>query len=909
MCIFAFLKLTDYFLMKRFLLFLAFLVTFLSVFAQGIDFQLRDNYLPDNIDSANCVIYPDGNTWDVKIGWSSEPIISNLNIPLVGDLNGDGVPEIVCCTKNGDITAHPYRYNNEFIVYDGFTKHVKARITLPVEQKITANDAAAYGLIKLSDGKGLIVVACGDYMLRAFDILKANYNEPYWVSDVPYGSEFADWAVNVSFADFNSDGIPEVYVRNKIYNAETGVLLAQADGSNTGSSYGHWSHGKHYKLSSPLAANVLGDDNLELILGNKIYSVQINNPDGQSSNSITLEKSLTPPDGVVEDGHAQVADFNSDGFLDVFISVRNTDESDGTVYGYVWDVHDDIVSTPFAINTSFSGKSIPMIGDIDNDDLIEVIIQSGAANTDQKVQTYKYNPDSRTFSYMWGLNVKENSYSNSITAFDFNQDGLLELIICDEEKLRIVNGSGKSHITHNDTVSFYVMETFPYEEVTIMQYPVIADVDDDGIAEIVSVGSDKLNFIESDGSLWAPARKVWNQYMYNVTNINNDLTITQHHFNNATPFVDPDGVVRHPFNNFLQQATTLDQYGRPFFAAPDVNVYDITMNDFVLKVEYRNDGDNILYGPYNITAFANEFGGEVLYTRNIDDNLPQFTDAVELIALDKNDLCGNHDLNSIVVAINCLDAGIVQDDVNHQECDTTNNIGIFDFSGISGASDTVFVHKKTCSSFTWFDSTFYESGTHIHIVNNEESCDSIYKLDLVIQDSLDFSILGLTDLIVSSGLWPGTYYYYIPDSLYLTDCDLEWTCSNPLWEITTTENKFKCRLVVMDTVTTTLTARANCEDVCTGSYSLTLRSSHIYDNDDEVNTDIYPNPTNTTLTIKGDRLRRVKFYNTAGQIVKKYYLELPLAEMIVDVRDLRRGVYIVEIETITDKVIKRVVIY
>ena len=211
MCIFAFLKLTDYFLMKRFLLFLAFLVTFLSVFAQGIDFQLRDNYLPDNIDSANCVIYPDGNTWDVKIGWSSEPIISNLNIPLVGDLNGDGVPEIVCCTKNGDITAHPYRYNNEFIVYDGFTKHVKARITLPVEQKITANDAAAYGLIKLSDGKGLIVVACGDYMLRAFDILKANYNEPYWVSDVPYGSEFADWAVNVSFADFNSDGIPEVY--------------------------------------------------------------------------------------------------------------------------------------------------------------------------------------------------------------------------------------------------------------------------------------------------------------------------------------------------------------------------------------------------------------------------------------------------------------------------------------------------------------------------------------------------------------------------------------------------------------------------------------------------------------------------------------------------------------------------
>lgn len=895
--------------MKKTIIFFAFLTTFLSVFAQGIDFQLRDDYLPDNIDSANCVIYPDGNTWNVKIGWSSEPRISNLNIPLVGDLNGDGVPEIVCWTKDGDSHITPYRYNNEFIVYDGFTKHVKAIVTLPDEQKITANDAAAYGLIKTSNRKGLIVVACGDYMLRAYDILKANYSEPYWVSDVPYGSEFADWAVNVSFADFNSDGIPEVYVRDKIYNAETGVLLAQADGSNTGSSFGHWSHEKHYKLSSPLAANVLGDDNLELILGNKIYSVEINNPNGQSSNSITLAKSLTPPDGVVEDGHAQVADFNSDGFLDVFISVRDTDESNGTVYGYVWDVHNDIVSTPFAISTSFSGKSIPMIGDIDNDDFMEVIIQCGAAGTDQKVQTYKYNPDSRTFSYMWGLNVKENSFSNSVTAFDFNQDGLLELIICDEEKLRIVNGSGKSHITHNDTIAFYVMETFPYEEVTIMQYPVIADADDDGIAEIISVGSNKLNFIESDGSLWAPARKVWNQYMYNVTNVNNDLTITQHHFNNATPFVDPDGVVRHPFNNFLQQATTLDQYGRPFFAAPDVYVHDITMDDFVLKVEYRNDGDNILYGPYNITAFANEFGGEVLYTNIIEDNLPQFTDAVEFIALDKNDLCGNHDLNNIVVAINCFDASITQNDLNHQECDTTNNIGFFDFSGISSASDTVFVHKKTCSEFTWFDNTYYESGSYTHIINNEESCDSIYKLDLVIQDSLEFSVQGLTDLIVSSNMWPGTYNYYIPDSSYLADCDLEWTCSNPLWNMITLGNKFVCRLIVLDTVTTTLTARVNCEDVCVGTYSLRLHASHIYDNIVDIESEIYPNPTRSTLTIRGDLLMRAKFYNTSGQLVKNYPIELPQNEVVINVQDLKRGVYIVEITTMKDKVYKRVVIY
>ena len=92
------------------------------------------------------------------------------------------------------------------------------------------------------------------------------------------------------------------------------------------SSYGHWSHQTLYKLSSPLAADVVGDDDLELILGNMIYDVEINNKEGRESNSITLVKSITPPSGVVDDGNVQVADFNLDGNLDVFISVRNVAE-------------------------------------------------------------------------------------------------------------------------------------------------------------------------------------------------------------------------------------------------------------------------------------------------------------------------------------------------------------------------------------------------------------------------------------------------------------------------------------------------------------------------------------------------------------------------------------------------------
>ena len=126
----------------------------------------KDNpiILPDNMDSVSCVFFPENVDWGVRVGWSSESIASNFNIPLVGDLDDDGNPEIVCCSQNGDMHIEPYRYNDELLVFDGVTKQLKTTISL--QSKITASDVAAYGLVKLSNRKGLIVVASFDYKLR-----------------------------------------------------------------------------------------------------------------------------------------------------------------------------------------------------------------------------------------------------------------------------------------------------------------------------------------------------------------------------------------------------------------------------------------------------------------------------------------------------------------------------------------------------------------------------------------------------------------------------------------------------------------------------------------------------------------------------------------------------------------------
>ena len=61
--------------------------------------------------------------------------------------------------------------------------------------------------------------------------------------------------------------------------------------------------------------------------------------------------------------------------------------------------------------------------------------------------------------------------------------------------------------------------------------PVVADVNGDGSAEIVTGGwngSPLLHVFEGKNGPWAKARPIYNQYSYNVTNVNSDGTIPAH---------------------------------------------------------------------------------------------------------------------------------------------------------------------------------------------------------------------------------------------------------------------------------------------------------------------------------------------------------------------------------------------
>jgi Tfp pilus tip-associated adhesin PilY1 len=77
-----------------------------------------------------------------------------------------------------------------------------------------------------------------------------------------------------------------------------------------------------------------------------------------------------------------------------------------------------------------------------------------------------------------GANVQDFSGLATATAFDFLGDGVAEAIYADETQIYVFDGkTGQINLTS------------PRQSGTLIEYPVVADIDNDGSAEIVYVSN------------------------------------------------------------------------------------------------------------------------------------------------------------------------------------------------------------------------------------------------------------------------------------------------------------------------------------------------------------------------------------------------------------------------------------
>jgi YD repeat-containing protein len=227
--------------------------------------------------------------------------------------------------------------------------------------------------------------------------------------------------------------------------------------------------------------------------------------------------------------------------------------------------------------------SIPTVSDLDGNGRPEIIVPIHRAPSgyawippDNVFKTilyaYEYNSDDNTLGIKWQKefvnDVRGLVYVSPVTTFDFDGDGAVEVVYITDQELYTLDGRDGSTL-------FEMGITQLGHPHRVSEYPTIADVDNDGNAEIVTPANQTIHVANAPirrGVLalgdvkgnWRGARRVWNQYAYTITNVNEDASIPRVPLNNWQIY-----------NNYLTQTISGDGDA---FAAPDLTVSQVMVD-------------------------------------------------------------------------------------------------------------------------------------------------------------------------------------------------------------------------------------------------------------------------------------------------------------------------------------------
>ncbi len=344
----------------------------------------------------------------------------------------------------------------------------------------------------------------------------------------------------VAVADMNNDGNGEIAG----IGADGRVVLIDANGKLIWrSDEAGWSLEGPKKIqgnrSAPAVADLDGDGRIEVVAelgifdggsGKKLHSLASGigqaaatfDPDGSGSGQKVVNgRDIRNSDGSV------FCSFPDNIFVE-FSAVARLRKSDPSVTiiglngasrqknGQVVGLNGNDCSLKFKTDMSSPGGGSVNIGDYDNDGELEFSIAARnklvAFETDGSI---KWQVDNHDFS----------SATTGTTSFDLNGDGKAEIIYNDEVYLKVF-----------DAETGRIIYQTANSSGTLIENPIVVDVNHDGHANIVVAANDfnpelrshhGIRVFQAPDNDWVATRKIWNQHAFDPLGISDELLVTR----------------------------------------------------------------------------------------------------------------------------------------------------------------------------------------------------------------------------------------------------------------------------------------------------------------------------------------------------------------------------------------------
>lgn len=582
----------------------------------NFDFELKEPkyWWPNSLEGGRTKYHPDA------LSVMTVPNVVNLT-----DDNGDGLinendtPEIVFpsfATSTISACCMSYLVNATYraVTTDKTGKLIE--LAASDKQYFGYDDAGAADI----DGDGHVeILTATPTEIHALRLVRDEASETGYRWDVPYKlahgitETFMNNTISIrlvsSFADLEGDGIVDIVT-------DYGVLNVKDDG--TGKKKLVWKNDAcHRKFTKHTIADLDYDPNdiehnrMEIIAEGNIYDADCNplTTSNLVGGYVAVADLLKDSADAATTGELvpEIATVSNNKFT--FFKVFKTKDEGGRD---VWRVESrwEHAIPQKGGSTPLGGP--PVIADFDGNGQPDVGV---AARHYYVVFSNNGTPNSGKVLWADGTTLDASSAVTGSSVFDFQGDGVAEILYADEYEFHVYEGPGAQADVDADGYNDAKLVVSPVRNSsgTAEEYPIVADVDNDGHSEIV-VTSNEYG-CECCGEVycattgvrvygdprWVRTRRIWNQHDYHVTNINEDGTVPRHETPNWTL---PN------LNNFRQNVQPVAINVAPNLSAQSLSInFDNCAAGMSLAARFVNKGSLGLTDSFVLSFYVKDADG------------------------------------------------------------------------------------------------------------------------------------------------------------------------------------------------------------------------------------------------------------------------------------------------------------